>query len=286
LQVKVFDNHDFGYYKVNIERPKRLKSQFTQEALETLRFDKSMFQPMESLYNTYGMQVYEGLEAHAAAIQKLSDSENWGLNKKQVQKLLEPSTWQKPREVYESAHALWECLGDDVYMDFNAFSTLVDEVVKKEKLGIGAAEKKAILNAISLYDAEAAKVIKKTEKLQGEKLEQLLERLGCTEAQLPAYGYYPGDKKSEYITYETESDLRDAEQIQLDDKIYDYFVREVLPHVAEAWINLESVKIGYEISFNKYFYQHVPLRSIEEVKAELLSLEQQADGLLQEILNF
>jgi type I restriction enzyme M protein len=56
--------------------------------------------------------------------------------------------------------------------------------------------------------------------------------------------------------------------------------------VEVAWINLDSVKIGYEISFNKYFYKHTPLRSLEDVKKELLNLEKQADGLLHDILNF
>ena len=47
---------------------------------------------------------------------------------------------------------------------------------------------------------------------------------------------------------------------------------------------MESVKIGYEISFNKYFYRHKPLRSLEAVAADILALEQQADGLIAEIL--
>jgi type I restriction enzyme M protein len=59
----------------------------------------------------------------------------------------------------------------------------------------------------------------------------------------------------------------------------------VAPHVEEAWINLDATKIGYEISFNKYFYQHKPLREIEEVTAEILSLEEESEGLIREILN-
>jgi len=58
----------------------------------------------------------------------------------------------------------------------------------------------------------------------------------------------------------------------------------VKPHVKEAWINLDSVKIGYEISFNKYFYRHKPLRSLEEVTRDILALEKQADGLIADIL--
>ena len=62
------------------------------------------------------------------------------------------------------------------------------------------------------------------------------------------------------------------------------YKREVQPLVSEAWINLDATKIGYEISFNKYFYKHTPLRSLEEVTADILALEQQSDGLINEIL--
>lgn len=171
-------------------------------------------------------------------------------------------------------------------MDFNQVQKRFDAICKDINVKLNATDKKAILNAVSEYDATAERVVKKVEKLNADKLAQLVARLGCTEAQLADYGYYATAKKGEYITYETESDLRDSEQIPLSEAIYNYFIREVKPHVEEAWINLDSVKIGYEISFNKYFYKHVPLRSIEEVKAELLALEEQADGILNDILNF
>ncbi len=62
------------------------------------------------------------------------------------------------------------------------------------------------------------------------------------------------------------------------------FFTTVKPHVAEAWINLDAIKIGYEISFNKYFYRHKPLRSLEKVSADILKLEEESDGLIREIL--
>ncbi|MCF1715244.1 type I restriction-modification system subunit M [Flavihumibacter sp. RY-1] len=286
LEVKVFDNSDFGYYKVNIERPKRLRSQFSQEALEPLRFEKSLFQPMQTLFREYGELVYDGLEAKAEGIARLNEQEGWDLNKKQLQRLLDAETWNKPYNLYLAATKLWKQMGDRVYMDFNAFSEELDKQAKALDLSLSAAEKKAILNAVSVYDPAAEKVIRKIEKLSGDKLNQLLDYLGCKKAQLPEFGYYPTSRNDEYITYEAESDLRDTEQIPLRESIYNYFVREVKPHVEEAWINLDSVKIGYEISFNKYFYKHTPLRSLEEVKEELLNLEKQADGLLHDILNF
>jgi type I restriction enzyme M protein len=55
--------------------------------------------------------------------------------------------------------------------------------------------------------------------------------------------------------------------------------------VEEAWINIDATKIGYEISFNKYFYRHKALRNIEEVTADILALEEESEGLIREILN-
>ena len=150
---------------------------------------------------------------------------------------------------------------------------------------MSASDKKAILNAVSWYDAEAEKVIKKVEKLAGDKLGKLLAHLDCTETDLADFGYYTTNKKGEYTTYETESDLRDTENVPLKENIHGYFLREVQPHVPEAWINLDATKIGYEISFNKYFYKHTPLRNIEEVTKDILELESLSDGLISEILN-
>lgn len=91
-------------------------------------------------------------------------------------------------------------------------------------------------------------------------------------------------KSGEYVTYESNADIRDSESIPLKQHIHTYFLDEVKPHVDEAWINLDSVKIGYEISFNKYFYQHKPLRSLDDVAKDILALEKQADGLIAQIL--
>ena len=63
-------------------------------------------------------------------------------------------------------------------------------------------------------------------------------------------------------------------------------MREVRPHVADAWLNIDKTQIGYEISFNKYFYQHTPLRSLEEVTAEILALEKETEGLLKKLVSF
>ena len=91
---------------------------------------------------------------------------------------------------------------------------------------------------------------------------------------------------SSWTEYESDSELRDTENVPLKDNIHAYFLREVRPHVKDAWLNIDKTQIGYEISFNKYFYQHTPLRSLEEVTAEILALEQATEGLLKKLVSF
>ena len=285
LAAMVFDNADFGYYKVTIERPKRLKAQFTQERIAELRFDKSIREAMEWAYETYGEEVYSKLDKLEKAILDWADKQELNLNAKQQKALVSPATWKKQWDLMEIANSLMNEIGMDEHSDFNVFSALVDTGLKASGIKLSASEKNAILNAVSWYDAVAEKVVKGRVKLIGNKLQEILTHLNCKEEQLSEYGYFPSDKKGEYIQYETESDLRDSENVPLKENIYDYFLREVNPHVAEAWINLDATKIGYEISFNKYFYRHKPLRSIEDVSTDILELEKQSDGLIREILS-
>ncbi|WP_215222684.1 type I restriction-modification system subunit M [Echinicola shivajiensis] len=286
LAAKVFDNADFGYYKVSIERPSRLKAQFTEERIADLRYDKSLKEPMEWAYKTYGEKVYTDLSSLEKEILDWCEKQDIDLNAKKRKALISPSTWKKQKALLEAADGLMEKVGTDEFRDFNVFMKKVDKALKEIKsLKLSASEKNNILNVVSWYDESAEKVIKKVQKLSGDKLEQLLAHLGCTKEQLADYGYYPSGKANEYILYQSETELRDSESVPLKENIYEYFLREVKPHVEEAWIDLDKTKIGYEISFNKYFYQHKPLRSLEEVSTEIFALEKENEGLIMDILN-
>jgi type I restriction enzyme M protein len=284
IASKIFDNSDFGYYKVTIERPKRLKAQFTTEKIGELRFDKSLKEAMVWAYETYGESIYTDVQKYEKDILDWCEKQDMNLNAKQSKALVHPDTWQKQLDQMQTAITLMDHIGEETYNDFNAFKEKVDQVIKQLKIKLSATEKNAILNAVSWYDAEAAKVIKSSIKLSGEKLDKLLDHLGCVEKDLSDYGYFPSDTKGVYIEYETEGDLRDTENVPLKEDIHAYFLREVKPHVAESWINLDATKIGFEISFNKYFYRHKPLRSLEDVTADILKLEEESDGLIREIL--
>ena len=286
IASQVFDNSDFGYYNVTIERPDRRKAKFTPEAIAPLRFDKSLTEVMEHIYAVHGDTVYEKgyLKANDKAILQWCEDNDISINAKAKAKLLDEKYWQKLRDMLEAATLLMAEIGSEEFNDFNLFKDKVDAVLKPSKFKLTGPEKNAILNAVSWYDKSAEKVVKKVVKLSGSKLDELLNHLDCSKDQLPDYGYYPTEKLAEFVTYEASSDLRDAESIPLKEDIYSYFLAEVKPHVEEAWINLDSTKIGYEISFNKYFYQHKPLRSLDAVAKDIIGLEQRAEGLIAQIL--
>lgn len=284
ISSKIFDNSDFGYYKVNIERPKRLKAQFRDDLIETLKYDKTLEEAMIWCEQEYKEECNNDLSKHKKAIEEHLDKNDIELNTKQLKSLLSKELWKKHKTLVDSAKLLKEKIGTDEYDDFNIFKEKVEKVLKEQKITLSASEKNMILNAVSWYDETAQKVIKKISKISGEKLEKLCENLGCKESELSDFGYYPTGKKDEFTEYESDTDLRDSENIPLKGDIYQYFLKEVKPHVEEAWINLDSTKIGYEISFNKYFYTHKPLRSLEEVAKDILELENASDGLIKEIL--
>ncbi len=92
--------------------------------------------------------------------------------------------------------------------------------------------------------------------------------------------------RSRVVEYEPDSELRDTEQVPLLEEggIESFLRREVLPYAPDAWYDPASVKVGYEISFTRYFYRPQPMRTLEEIRADILALERETEGLLEEIL--
>ena len=103
----------------------------------------------------------------------------------------------------------------------------------------------------------------------------------------PHHGLYEvviAGKKS-VVEYETDSDLRDSEQIPLLEEggIEAFIRREVLPYTPDAWVKKDATKIGYEVSFTRHFYQPPQLRTLAQISSDILALEQETEGLLSEI---
>jgi type I restriction enzyme M protein len=285
IAVQVFDNTDFGYHKVTIERPDRRRAQFSSERLATLRFEKSLREPMEYLWQTHGDKVYEAgfLKDQAKQIMVWCEEQGIALNTSARTKLLDTANWKRLSEILAHGHTLMQDVGVEETADYNAFFERFNKALKARKIKLSATEKNAILNAVSWYAEDAEKVIDKSMRLTNVELTEITSKLGCAVADLGDFGFYKQADGS-YLTYTSNADLRDSESVPLKDSIHRFFQAEVKPHVEEAWINLDSVKIGYEISFNKYFYRHKPLRGLDKVTADILVLEQQADGLISDIL--
>lgn len=104
----------------------------------------------------------------------------------------------------------------------------------------------------------------------------------------PLRGLFPltiGGKRC-VVEYEPDSDLRDAETVPLKEPggIEAFIRREVLPHAPDAWIDEGKTTIGYEISFTRYFYKPQPLRPLDTIRADILALESETDGLMADII--
>jgi type I restriction enzyme M protein len=104
----------------------------------------------------------------------------------------------------------------------------------------------------------------------------------------PLRGLFPATiaGKPAVVEYEPDPDLRDTEQVPLLEEggIEAFLRREVVPHAADVWYVPDSVRTGYEVSFTRYFYKPQPLRTLEEIRADILALENETEGLLHEII--
>lgn len=287
IASKIFDGDDFRYYNVTIERPLRLRSQFNALKIDEMLYDKGELELSKWLYQQYGERVFAGLESEVAAIKEYLNDNEIKMPDKKLAKLISVKEWQARRELMDAAKQLMHSIGTDVFMDYNVFAEKVNEAAKQLKLSVSAAQLKTIMRAMSETDPDAKPVVKKLHKFDSKDVAKLVDIYGVDEKILADYGFFANGHNYlyKYIEYETDSDLRDTEKIPVKEDIYEYFQREVRPYVDDAWINLPTTKIGCEISFNKYFYKPVPLRTLEENERDILELDRQSQGFIQSLFN-
>ncbi len=282
IASKIFDGDDFRYYNVTIERPLRLRCQMNALKVDELLFDKSETELSRWLYQTYGERVFKGLDSELPAIKEYLNDNDIKLTDKKLAKLISVKDWNSRQALKQAAQSLLRAVGTEVYMDYNIFYDLLSNAAKQQKLDIQAATLKVIARAMSEPDPDAAPVVKKEHKATSKEIEELTEVYGIARERLGDYGFYPV-KNGVWVEYEADSDLRDTEKIPVKEDVYQYFLREVRPYVADAWINLPPTKIGCEISFNKYFYKPTPLRTLEENERDILELDRQSQGVIQSL---
>ncbi|MCA0267885.1 MAG: type I restriction-modification system subunit M [Bacteroidetes bacterium] len=278
---KVFANAHFGYWKVTIERPLRLRAQITPGAVERLRFASGDEDERRRVYDTFGDDLYRrfaALRPDVEALLRGSEDEEDGdgvarLPEKRIKKLLDPATWLRDYLFLCTADRLRQVLGEERFDDFNVFRSAVDAAMKREGLKLGTADKKAFVRLLAWRDEEAPPVVKS------------IVKRGEAE---PLYGRFEAllDGTRRVVEYESDPELRDTESVPLLEAggIEAFVRREVLPFVPDAWIDASKTTVGYEISFTREFYRPAPLRTLAEIRADIESIESETDGLLDAVL--
>jgi type I restriction enzyme M protein len=224
VQSKIFPNAAFGYWKVIVEQPLRLKVDLSTS-------QRSLF--------------------HTAC------------------------DTAKDKPLTNVIDRVTEKLGPGPHLNFNLFMDAVEDDAKEHGLKLTAKRQGLLKTALAKRDESAEPVLNKVHKP------------GKVEAD-PIRGLYssPVGDPGLIVEYEPDSTLRDTEQVPLleDGGIEAFFGREVMPHVSDAWIDDTKTQIGYEISFTRHFYKPTQLRSLDEIRADLETLQKESEGLLDEIV--
>jgi type I restriction enzyme M protein len=223
-QSKIFDNEEFGYWKITVERPLRLAVDLGEEKL--------------------------------------------GQFAKECEK-------QKETDIMTVVNDIADQFRHEKISDYNLFISELSKAADRWNIKLTTKRLNLIKNNLAQVDENSERVLKK------------IYRTGKAEAD-PLKGLFNTiiDGKPCVVEYESDTNLRDSEQIPLlyEGGIEQFFKDEVLPFAPDAWIDEGKTQIGYEISFTKYFYKPVELRTLDEITADIKALETETEGLLQEII--
>ena len=285
---KIFESHEFGYRRITVERPLRLSVQFTDKRLEELRFASGPLNSvMQKVYELYGQEwtdkTYGALAEFEDDIRALIKTDFKSLKEKQIKDLLHPKTWIVQKELLDKARTLQAVIGTEECDDFNEFEKTLKYALKETGVKLEAKEKKQLLAAVTWTNPDAEPVVKKVLKSKAK----------------PMYGSF--EYKGQIVQFDPDTNLRDNEDVPLTAETARganvnavneaYFAKEVAPHVKDAWVNPDKCDardgqigiVGYEIPFNRHFYQYEPPRDLAEIDADLDVLSKEIMEMLREV---
>jgi type I restriction enzyme M protein len=223
-QSRIFDNSEFGYWKVTVDRPLRLKIDLSREKRDAFR--------------------QAALDVEEVPTANVVDR-------------------------------VAERIGEGPHNDFNIFLEAVEKDAERHGIKMTAKRVKLLQTSLADRDEAAEQVIRRLRKSSKAEADPLRGLFAATI-----------DGKSRLVEYEPDSELRDTETVPLNEPggIEAFVRREVLPHAPDAWVDEAKTAIGYEISFTRYFYQPQPLRPLEAIRADILALERETEGLMADII--
>lgn len=242
---EIFDNKDFGYLQVTIERPLRLNFQISAERIENL-YSQSAF-----------TRLYDEEKVEALELKKLA-----GILKKteltQLNKLKDGKDLQD-----EIVSILKANISAHVYKNRDEFQAILNDLFAEAKLTNALA--KAVLMALAERDESADYCYK------GKKKE--------ADTSLRDTEIIPLSIDVEKYEKDTSKHIKKERQ-----NILDYVEREVKPHVSEFWIDHSKTRIGYEIPLTRYFYKYEELRPFTEIMQEIQDLEREIQGEIKRVI--
>ena len=236
--TRIFENREFGFLKVTVERPLRMNFEATPERIAKLD-DQTSF-------------------ANLAKSKKRKDT---AAAEREI---------EEGRKLQEAIRAMLETVeGNGRYMDRAAFEADVVKAAKSAGAKILAPIKKAIFAALGKRDPDAE--ICHDSKGRPEPDSELRDTENIPlppGTMLPLPMDFGLDKPNDRLVGAFRDDI-DA-----------YIEREVLPHVPDAWVDYGKTKVGYEIPVNRHFYVYKPPRPLDQIEADITSLEGKIAGLL------
>ena len=288
-ESKIFPNEAFGYWKVTVERPLRLHSQLSLKAIETLRFASGDEDIRAALYEEFGVALFTRFASVAATLEKRlaewgsdedeGDDEEGGARegpaREEAQEAARPDDLGARRPSGGSRHEAARGAGRRAVRRPQPVPRPRGRGAAAGRLKLAAADLKLILKAVS-WRARPRRPSSPS----------------CTSPARPrptrcaACSRRRVDGKPAIVEYEPDPDLRDTEQVPLLEEggVEAFIRREVLPYTPDAWVKDDATKIGYEVSFTRHFYKPQPLRTLEEISADILAIENEAEGLLDGLL--
>ena len=285
---KIFNTYEFGYRRISIERPLRLSYQFSEDRISALRFAPGVLNAaMQWVYKEYGANWiddqncdnYGVLTEQVIEIRAYIKSHFSELKEAQIKDLLDRKIWVTQLEILLKARQLQQAIGSTQHDDMNDFEATLKAACKSQAVILDTKEKKQITDTVSWKNPAAEKVIKKIHSGKA----------------YPLYGLFAVGGK--VIEYQADTELRDNENVALDPSQSvntlneSYFLKEVQPHVPDAWIDASKKDdkdqeigiVGYEIPFNRHFYQYQPPRDLVEIDADLDKVSAEIMELLREV---
>jgi type I restriction enzyme M protein len=253
LVSKVFDNRDFGYLKITVERPLRLNFAVTEARIEQVK-EGSFF---SNLASSKKRKDLAGSAAEIAAGQA------------QQAEILAILEGLQP-----------QFAAGELIRNRDKFEKLLKAAFKGSDIGWSTPLKKALLSKGALGEQDPAADICLDAKGNPEPDADLRDSENVS---LPADSQLPLP-----LAYENNANKGKVDKSPLLNLVrqhcQDYLAREVLPYRADAWIDFDKTKVGYEIPFNRHFYQYEAPRPLAEIEAEIKALEGEIMAMLSEVV--